>query len=566
MESHSGDHKSTITTTTSASKEDDDIIFRAEFTGLMSKLTQIHQENVTKIKERELLSKRMKASNIEIQELRQQMQQATTTAPTALTTTMPATPVMPAADKHARHNRVHTLEIQVKALNTGFQGLNEACSEADVKTTTLALTVLCCFARKCHQARIRRAWRCWEKHNDQQKLLLSHSSRDAISRLQIDMETLQQKHRTLKFQHESLLHQHGGKEDQVQDLKQQQQTMEDRMMKEKKKGKARERKKEIEMEIFHDKHRGMKMAAEDLESELNQEIHRHAATREAFEQWKQREQRVKEAATEAATNAQPLTVIVEEHVDRSLLLEKFENVSIDTELEMEAMQRSVDHMSQRLQQVNNNVHRLEEHRRDFHVTKSAAVLCEVVRSTVLLRRAVRRSFGKWRDRIELARHREELKHSCTQAEKERTKSVVTASALATMREMRKEDKNLLDEKIRELDARDTRSALDELTEMDVAHEELKRVREMLESERKEGERRRREHEHQIQMLRSRVVAAQQEFDRRSEEMERERRRERHDFEQERKKLRLESRGREVAWRRTAKEATGLARELEQRTR
>ena len=68
------------------------------------------------------------------------------------------------------------------------------------------------------------------------------------------------------------------------------------------------------------------------------------------------------------------------------------------------------------------------------------------------------------------------------------------------------------------------------------------------------------------MLRSRVVAAQQEFDRRSEEMERERRRERHDFEQERKKLRLESRGREVAWRRTAKEATGLARELEQRTR
>jgi hypothetical protein len=380
------------------------------------------------------------------------------------------------------------------------------------------------------------------------------------------MQTLQQKHRTLKFQHESLLHQHGGKEDQVQDLKQQQQMMEDRMMKEKNEGKARERKKEIEMASFHDKHRRMKMAAEDLESELNQEIHRHAATRDAFEQWKQQEQRAKEAATETAANAQPLTVIVEEHVNRSLLLEKFENVSIDTELEMEAMQRSVDRMSQRLQQVNDNVHQLEKHRRDFQVTKSATVLCEVVRSTVLLRRAVRRSFGKWRDRIELARRREELKHSRIQAEKERIKSVVTASALATMREMRKEDKNLLDEKIRELDARDTRSALDELTEMDAAHEELKRVREMLESEREEGERRRRKHEQQIQMLRSRVVAAQQEFDRRSEEIERERRSERHDFEQEGKKLRLESRGREVAWRRTAKEATGLARELEQRTR
>jgi hypothetical protein len=86
-------------------------------------------------------------------------------------------------------------------------------------------------------------------------------------------------------------------------------------------------------------------------------------------------------------------------------------------------------------------------------------------------------------------------------------------------------------------------------ELGVLKEETRRVR--IDNKRLEER-----HEHEMQLLRSRIVASQQEFDRRILQMQRQMKRERDIFASERAQARTEGRGREAAWRSTAQSATG----------
>ena len=101
-------------------------------------------------------------------------------------------------------NKYEALQIKLKSLNIGFQGLNDACAAADQHSMKYALSLFHALARTNNKFAVNRAWRTWTTACH----ALSHTQREtrAVQR-QHDQQQQQQQQHEQQQQHNQRLQQ-----------------------------------------------------------------------------------------------------------------------------------------------------------------------------------------------------------------------------------------------------------------------------------------------------------------------------------------------------------------------
>ena len=384
------------------------------------------------------------------------------------------------------------MRLKLVALNIGFQGLNAACAEADWKSTAFALSVLCSFRRKLQKRWLARAWQRWCE-----KTTASRDKQDTVPREIYD--ALNHTHHLLSAEYASLARQHVRVQEQSRVTLTEQRRQ------------------------------------QSLSSEQNVTLRRQLQeTTTSIKRLKEEEI----AATTKNKNTE-LTVIVEETINRVGLSQSFHQASLQMKSDMIQMQDDLDVMSTRCLRATQHVEQLkttitaavQQSRTKAETERQRIVsihlLRDVVRSVMRSRSDLRVGFRTWQDVTLRRRYIEETHLLEVDMAREREEAVFALRA--------REDMQCA-----------TTSVAEELV---VLKEETRRVR--IDNKRLEER-----HEHEMQLLRSRIVASQQEFDRRILQMQRQMKRERDIFASERAQARTEGRGREAAWRSTAQSATG----------
>ena len=355
-------------------------------------------------------------------------------------------------------NAYRALEIKVRSLNHGFQGLNEACAEADQKSMTFALYVLSAMVRKWRHAVVGRAWQQWGR-------ACHHASTARHS---------QHVKNIMQEQREQQQYQHDQQQKHIQ----------------------------------------------RLHTELNNAKAKSSASASASA----------EAAASSAPGSE-MTVVVEEHADRQAILNVVHTAREATTTVMQGMQHSLDAVSLRFQHlakrmdVFKQVQRMRDtaatqHRQESTQQRKQHALAKVVTAQRFIRATLCSTFLKWHGATIAQRFKEHHSQHTQQIDLLEQDQI----------------KVQVDEEDEESATQRMQREVDRLTTHNTALQ--------------------REHDQEVQFLRSRAVASQQNFDQRILALQYQIKTEREDFAREKEHIQIQGRGREVAWRDTAMEATG----------
>ena len=427
------------------------------------------------------------------------------------------------------------LTLKIKALNIGFQGLNTACTKADETSIGFALSILCSLTRRTTQFQLAKAWRKWENVTTYNH---AFTSKEFTVR-QSEYDVLNRKYQTLLLQNTSLARRHEKVHQQIQITKSKQQDRESGSI---------ENNEKLRQEL-----RTTTVSCKQLQHALLKEKQNHTATFKKLEQCKKEAHEAKSSSS--SFNKAVMTVVVEQPINHDALNQLFHKVELETNSEMIGLQNALDSLSMRFINATKKIKQLQNKKQllpkqntttssgePLHRHISVLFLQNAIQSAMHLRLQMKSSFHKW--------------HGATTQKIHQEKTYRLASDV----ERQKQEMYLLKEKKRSLDLH---SEIKKHQELKITNQTTKDMKIELNATKEEmrlltvkTKKLMERHQQEIHNLRSRVVASQQEFDRRIGMMQRERNKEKQIFAEESNRIRMESQGRESLWRSTAESATG----------
>ena len=264
-------------------------------------------------------------------------------------------------------NKYEALQIKLKSLNIGFQGLNDACAAADQHSMKYALSLFHALARTNNKFAVNRAWRTWTTACH----ALSHTQREtrAVQRQHDQQQQQQQQHEQQQ--------QHNQRLQQAMDAK-------DTTIKHLERQLKRSTEKNMAMKRQHDQHQYQHEQHQKHRQRLQHDLVTKQAKIEHLDRTVEQNQRALDNAFDS--------IVVEEHADRyamflffvcvsnsfhaypsllltdifrilstcdrSVLVELVETASVATASRMQQVQASLETMASRCERAQHRIDRV----------------------------------------------------------------------------------------------------------------------------------------------------------------------------------------------------------------
>ena len=235
--------------------------------------------------QRHTLMDQLQHSRSEVQQLQHLL-----AAPPTSTATQSTTP-QASATAAIDPNKYEALQIKLKSLNIGFQGLNDACAAADQHSMKYALSLFHALARTNNKFAVNRAWRTWTTACH----ALSHTQREtrAVQRQHDQQQQQQQQHEQQQ--------QHNQRLQQAMDAK-------DTTIKHLERQLKRSTEKNMAMKRQHDQHQYQHEQHQKHRQRLQHDLVAKQAKIEHLDRTVEQNQRALDNAFDS--------IVVEEHADR----------------------------------------------------------------------------------------------------------------------------------------------------------------------------------------------------------------------------------------------------------